>query len=307
MKSAILIIDVSKRVNVFDYVAKVKPIMENISKYDVVYCLLNDLIVDETTISVFDKSKLVYENIQTLLNLGLDNKVKYILQSKIDGIYELSNEISKYIYISKIIKNDYLKSSIQKNSLNDIKLSSLINITNIISSILLLQADDLYETKNFETLYSYMQKVLAVYNESNDKKLFLPKLVLNNAFLYNNLSTDGNSFISDKFDNDISLCLTDDELKTKINGIYTDPNHIKVQDKGNVGNNPLFAFVDAICENSDVKEFFNLESIEELKKNYTNGGIGDYKVKQMLFSAFVKRFGCCRNVINEDILKNKIS
>lgn len=307
MKSAILIIDCSKKINVFDYAAKIKPIIDNVNNYEIIYCLLNDLSIYESTyISNDDKSKLIYDNVQTLINLGLDEKVKYILQSQMSGLFEMSNEVARNVYISKLIKNKYLKSSIQKNSLTDIKLSSLVNIANLFSSIILLNATELYETKNFEELYNYMQKVLSSHNEIERKKFILPQLVLNDSLGYG-LSTDGNTFISEKFDNDLAICLTGAELQTKINAIYTDPNHIRVQDKGVVDNNPLFAFVDVICEDRDVGEFFGIDSIIDLKRHYEMGGIGDFKIKKMLYSAFLKKFNCCQKKIDVNIIKKRIS
>ena len=306
MKSAVIVIDISKKINVYDYVSKIKPLLDNLNSYDKVYCILNNLLVDETSSLLYDKNTLVFESMKTLTNLGFNEKVTFLLQSNLLGLYPLSSELSKHIYISKIIKNEFLNTSIQKNSINDIKLSSLINVTNIISSIILVNADDLYASKTFEPLYYFAKKILTNYNESNDKKLFLPKLVLNNELTCNNLSADGNAFISDKFDNDLDLCLSGEELRRKINGIYTDPNHIRVEDKGSVDNNPLFAFVDAICDDEDVQEYFGLNSVNELKYHYTQGGIGDFKVKKMLYSAFVKKFSICLNEIDPKILESRL-
>ena len=306
MKSAVIVIDISKKINVYDYVSKIKPLLDNLDSYDKVYCVLNTLLVDETSSLLYDKNALVFESMKTLINLGFNEKVTFLLQSNLSGLYPLSSELSKHIYISKIIKNEFLNTSIQKNSINDIKLSSLINVTNIISSIILIDADDLYASKTFEPLYYFAKKILANYNESNDKKLFLTKLVLNNELACNNLSADGNAFISDKFDNDLDLCLSGEELRRKINGIYTDPNHIRVEDKGSVDNNPLFAFVDAICDDEDVQESFGLNSVNELKYHYTQGGIGDFKVKKMLYLAFVKKFSICLNEIDRKVLESRL-
>ena len=153
MKSAVIVIDISKKINVYDYVSKIKPLLDNLVSYDKVYCILNNLLVDETSSLLYDKNTLVFESMKTLINLGFNEKVTFLLQSNLLGLYPLSSELSKHIYISKIIKNEFLNTSIQKNSINDIKLSSLINVTNIISSIILVNADDLYASKTFEPLY----------------------------------------------------------------------------------------------------------------------------------------------------------
>lgn len=306
MKSAILMIDISKKINLYDYVSKIEKLKNNIFNYNVVYCLLNDLFIDEANNPLYDKDLIIKENVQTLINLGLNDNVKFIIQSKIPGVYELSNKLSKYVYISKIIKNEFLKTSIQNNSLNDIKLSSLINLLNLISTLIILNANDFYEIKNIKSFYSLAQKIVNNYNQTNEEKIFLPNLIINEEFLCNNLSTDGNSFVSGKFDNDVTLVCSDDELRKKVNSIYTDPNHIKVQDKGNVDNNPLFSFVDAICLDSDVKEYFDLDGIDELKNHYKNGGIGDFKIKNMVYNSFLKKFSSCKNAIDTNVISNRI-
>ena len=79
------------------------------------------------------------------------------------------------------------------------------------------------------------------------------------------------------------------ELRRKINGIYTDPNHIRVEDKDSMDNNPLFAFVDAICDDEDAQEYFGLNSVNELKYHYTQGGIGDFKVKKCSIQRLLKK------------------
>ncbi len=306
MKSAILIVNTDRKINVYDYVSKIEPLLKNLCNYDKVYCLLNDLTIEDVVLTDEDKNNVMLENVQTLINLGLSDNVEYIVQSNIKGIYELTNKLSKYVYVSKMIKNEYLRSSIQKNSINDIRLNSLANIVNLISAIVLINSCDLYETPKFESLYKYARKIINTNNELQDDNIFLPQLILNSNIKIDNLSTDGNNFISDKFDNDIPLSLEGDALETKINGIFTDPNHIRVQDKGCVKNNPLFVFVDAICEDSDVLNFFKLNSKQKLKNAYENGGIGDYKVKCMLLSAFKRKFRNCNKIISKDLLLKRL-
>ena len=81
MKSAVIAIDISKKINVYDYISKIKPLLDNFANYDKVYCLLIDLLVDAGTISLCDKEARVYENMRTLINLGFNEKTTFLLQS----------------------------------------------------------------------------------------------------------------------------------------------------------------------------------------------------------------------------------
>ena len=56
--------------------------------------------------------------------------------------------------------------------------------------------------------------------------------------------------------------------------MFTDPNHIRVEDPGCVENNAVFTYLDAFCQDKD--------ALEEMKAHYRRGGLGDVKVKKFL-------------------------
>ena len=72
------------------------------------------------------------------------------------------------------------------------------------------------------------------------------------------------------------IYLSDDEdtVRKKVMSMYTDPNHIRVEDPGQVEGNTVFTYLDAFCKEKDV--------LEEMKEHYTRGGLGDVKVKKYL-------------------------
>lgn len=86
--------------------------------------------------------------------------------------------------------------------------------------------------------------------------------------------TDGKAKMSKSLGNCIYLCDTEDSISKKVKGMYTDPNHLKVEDPGNVEGNPVFAYLDAFDPNT--------QEVEELKAHYQRGGLGDSVVKKRL-------------------------
>jgi tryptophanyl-tRNA synthetase len=66
--------------------------------------------------------------------------------------------------------------------------------------------------------------------------------------------------------------------------MYTDPNHIRVEDPGNVEGNPVFIYLDALVTDEHFKKYLpEYHNLDELKEHYRRGGLGDVKIKKFLF------------------------
>ena len=65
--------------------------------------------------------------------------------------------------------------------------------------------------------------------------------------------------------------------------MFTDPNHIRVEDPGTVEGNPVFTYLDAFCRDEHFEEFLpDYKNLDELKDHYRRGGLGDMKIKKFL-------------------------
>ena len=81
------------------------------------------------------------------------------------------------------------------------------------------------------------------------------------------------------------IYLSDEEadVKKKIMSMFTDPNHLRVEDPGQVEGNPVFIYLDAFCKPEYFAEFLpDYSCLYELKAHYQRGGLGDVKVKKFL-------------------------
>ena len=73
------------------------------------------------------------------------------------------------------------------------------------------------------------------------------------------------------------------DVKKKVMSMFTDPNHLRVEDPGRVEGNPVFIYLDAFCKPEYFAEFLpEYQNLDELKAHYTRGGLGDVKVKKFL-------------------------
>jgi len=85
---------------------------------------------------------------------------------------------------------------------------------------------------------------------------------------------DGKAKMSKSLGNAIGLSATPDEISQAVKRMYTDPNHLRVDDPGMVEGNVVFAFLDAFEPDR--------ERVAELKAHYQRGGLGDSVVKRLL-------------------------
>ena len=87
--------------------------------------------------------------------------------------------------------------------------------------------------------------------------------------------------MSKSLNNCIYLSDTSDEIKKKVMNMYTDPNHLRVEDPGNVEGNPVFTYLDAFCRGEHFLRYLSdYKNLDELKEHYAKGGLGDVKVKK---------------------------
>ena len=97
--------------------------------------------------------------------------------------------------------------------------------------------------------------------------------------------TDGKAKMSKSLGNCIYLKDEPEVIKQKVFSMYTDPNHVHVEDPGQVEGNTVFTYLDVFSTPEDFEKFLpEYKNLDELKAHYTRGGLGDMKVKRFLNS-----------------------
>ena len=125
-----------------------------------------------------------------------------------------------------------------------------------------------------------VHKFNAVYGET----LTMPEIMLpQNAACLRLPGIDGKAKMSKSLGNCIYLSDEPEDIKKKIMSMYTDPNHLRVQDPGKVEGNPVFIYLDAFSRPEHFAEFLpEYQNLDELKAHYQRGGLGDVKIKKFL-------------------------
>ena len=125
-----------------------------------------------------------------------------------------------------------------------------------------------------------VHKFNSVYGETlTDPKIILPS----NKACLRLPGIDGKAKMSKSLGNCIYLSEEPEDIKTKVMSMFTDPNHLKVSDPGQVEGNPVFIYLDAFSRPEHFAEFLpEYSGLDELKAHYQRGGLGDVKVKKFL-------------------------
>ena len=127
-----------------------------------------------------------------------------------------------------------------------------------------------------------VHKFNAVYGET----LVTPQMLLpENAVCCRLPGTDGKAKMSKSLGNCIYLSDTSKEIKKKINSMYTDPEHLQIEDLGHIEGNVVFTYLDAFCSDEHFAKFLpEYSNLDEMKAHYQRGGLGDGTCKKFLFN-----------------------
>ena len=128
------------------------------------------------------------------------------------------------------------------------------------------------------------REIVRSFNGLYGETLVEPKAVLpDNKACLRLPGTDGMAKMSKSLGNCIYLSDSAEEIKRKVMGMYTDPNHIKVTDPGDTKNNPTFIYLEAFATDEHFAKYLpEYANLDELKAHYERGGLGDMKVKKFL-------------------------
>ena len=119
------------------------------------------------------------------------------------------------------------------------------------------------------------REIVRKFNDTYGETLTEPDIILpENQACFRLPGTDGKAKMSKSLNNAIYLSDEPDVIKNKVMSMYTDPNHIRVEDPGTIENNTVFIYLDAFCN--------EIDKLQEMKMHYQRGGLGDVKVKKYL-------------------------
>ena len=274
--------------------------LQNSGLYDKIFVFIAD--AQALTDNVDNPEKVRQNVIEVALDYlacGLDPaKSTIFIQSQIAELCELSFYFMNMVTVSRLQRNPTVKAEIQLRNFDaSIPVGFFTYPISQTADIAAFKATTVPVGEDQEPMLEQAREIVRRFNYIYGETLVEPEILLpENAACLRLPGTDGKAKMSKSLGNCIYLSDSADEVQKKGKGMYTDPDHLRVQDPCKVEGNPVFTYLDAFCQ----PEHFGLylpeyPSLDELKAHYQRGGLGDMKVKGFLNSIMQETLEPIRN------------
>ena len=277
------------RLHVGHYVGSLKERvrLQNTGKFDEIYIMIADA---QALTDNADNPEKVRQNILQValdyLACGLDpNKVHIFIQSMVPQLTELSFYYMNLVTVSRLQRNPTVKSEIQmRNFETSIPVGFFTYPISQAADITAFGATTVPAGEDQMPMLEQCREIVHKFNAVYGETLTMPEIMLSqNAACLRLPGIDGKAKMSKSLGNCIYLSDEPEDIKKKIMSMYTDPNHLRVQDPGKVEGNPVFIYLDAFSRPEHFAEFLpEYQNLDELKAHYQRGGLGDVKIKKFL-------------------------
>ena len=277
------------RLHVGHYVGSLKERvrLQNTGKFDEIYIMIADA---QALTDNADNPEKVRQNILQValdyLACGLDpNKVHIFIQSMVPQLTELSVYYMNLVTVSRLQRNPTVKSEIQmRNFETSIPVGFFTYPISQAADITAFGATTVPAGEDQMPMLEQCREIVHKFNAVYGETLTMPEIMLpQNAACLRLPGIDGKAKMSKSLGNCIYLSDEPEDIKKKIMSMYTDPNHLRVQDPGKVEGNPVFIYLDAFSRPEHFAEFLpEYQNLDELKAHYQRGGLGDVKIKKFL-------------------------
>lgn len=267
---------------------KNRVVLQNEDNYDEMYLMIAD---SQALTDNFDNPKKVRDNIINValdyLSVGIDpKKVNIFIQSQVPALTELSFYYMNLVTVSRLQRNPTVKNEIKEKSFEKsipvgffcYPISQAADITAFKANIIPVGNDQL-------PMLEQTNEIVSSFNRIYGETLVPCKAILNENKIAQRLpGLDGNAKMSKSLNNGIYLSDPSDIIYKKVMSMYTDPNHIKVEDPGKVEGNMVFTYLDVFSSDEQISRYSEYKTLDEMKKAYEKGGLGDVKIKKVLYN-----------------------
>lgn len=277
------------RLHVGHYVGSLKERvrLQNSGLYDEVYIMIAD--AQALTDNAEHPEKVRQNIIQVALDYlacGIDpKKATIFIQSMIPELTELTFYYMNLVTVSRVQRNPTVKAEIQQKKFeSSIPVGFFCYPISQAADITAFRATTVPAGEDQMPMIEQCKEIVHKFNSVYGETLTEPEIVLpTNQACLRLPGIDGKAKMSKSLGNCIYLSDESDEIKKKVMSMFTDPNHLRVEDPGKVEGNPVFIYLDAFSKPEHFAEYLpDYQNLDELKAHYTRGGLGDVKVKKFL-------------------------
>ena len=221
------------------------------------------------------------------LSVGIDPKKSTLfVQSQIPELSELTMYYMNLVSLGRLQRNPTIKTEIKERGFEkSVPVGFLTYPISQAADITAFDAEYVPGGEDQEPILEQDREIVRTFNSLYGKTLVEPRMILPDKDICRRLpGTDGKNKMSKSLGNCIYLSDDSVTVKEKVMNMYTDPNHIKVSDPGNVKDNAVFMYLDALCQDEHFAKYWpEYQNLAELKQHYEKGGVGDVKIKNFLY------------------------
>ncbi|MGM9854859.1 MAG: tryptophan--tRNA ligase [Muribaculaceae bacterium] len=269
--------------------------LQNSGEYDKIFIMIAD---SQALTDNADNPEKIRQNVIEValdyLACGLDpSKSTIFIQSAVPELTELAFYYMNLVTVSRLQRNPTVKTEIQmRNFETSIPVGFFTYPISQASDITAFKATTVPVGEDQKPMLEQTMEIVRRFNYIYGETLVEPQILLpDNAACLRLPGTDGKAKMSKSLGNCIYLSDSADEVKKKIRSMYTDPDHLRVQDPGKIEGNTVFTYLDAFCTQEHVDKYLpDYPTLDALKEHYQRGGLGDVKCKNFL------------NAVMEDVL-----
>lgn len=268
--------------------------LQNSGQFDKIFIMIADA---QALTDNADNPEKVRQNIIEValdyLSCGIDPaKSNIFIQSQIPQLTELTFYYMNLVTVSRLQRNPTVKSEIQmRNFETSIPVGFFTYPISQAADITAFKATTVPVGEDQEPMIEQTREIVRKFNSVYGDTLVEPEILLpDNKACLRLPGTDGKAKMSKSLGNCIYLSDTPEDVKKKVMSMYTDPEHIRVEDPGKIEGNCVFTYLEAFSTREDFAEFLpDYNNLDELKEHYQRGGLGDVKVKKFLNNVLQKQ------------------
>ena len=261
--------------------------LQNSGEFDKIYIMIADA---QALTDNADNPDKIRENIVEValdyMSAGIDPaKSTILIQSMIPELTELTFYYANLVTISRLERNPTIKSELQMRGFgNSIPVGFYTYPISQAADITAFKATTVPAGEDQMPMVEQTQEIVQRFNYIYGETLVTPHILLpDNKACLRLPGIDGKAKMSKSLGNCIYLSESEEDVKKKVMSMFTDPNHIKIEDPGSLEGNTVFTYLDAFAKPDHFEEFLpDYAGLDELKAHYERGGLGDVKVKKFL-------------------------
>ena len=277
------------RLHVGHYVGSLRRRVElqNSGEFDKIFIMIADA---QALTDNAEHPEKVRQNIMNValdyLACGIDPEKSHIfIQSMVPELTELTFYYMNLVTVSRVQRNPTVKAEIQQRNFEaSIPVGFFCYPISQAADITAFRATTVPVGEDQMPMIEQCKEIVHKFNSVYGETLTEPEIVLpSNKSCLRLPGIDGKAKMSKSLGNCIYLSDEEADIKKKVMSMFTDPNHLRVEDPGQVEGNPVFIYLDAFCKDEYFAEFLpDYNNLDELKAHYQRGGLGDVKVKKFL-------------------------